>query len=161
MPTHDDDGKILPHEQNDARERLEIEIVTQYSKKKKSDDVKCLTRYLNDTFNYAFGYPDYPPWTIDGLEDRLESICELICPSDKNLHSIEEISHCTLSIAQVPKQLLPRQSIAQQNIFVKVSYAFSKAKQIFSKLYNQRYSWSYSNCIWLSNSYSLLDEHQN
>ncbi|CAF1008546.1 unnamed protein product [Adineta ricciae] len=161
VPTHDDEGKILPNERNDARERLETEIVTQYSKKKKSDDVKCLTRYLNDTFSYAFGYPDYPPWTIDDLEVRLESICELICPSDKNLHSIEEISQCTLSIAQVPKQLPPRQSIAQQNIFVKASYAFSEAKQIFFKLHNQRYSWSYGDCIWLSNSYSLLDEHQN
>ncbi|UJR08195.1 hypothetical protein I4U23_012468 [Adineta vaga] len=124
VPEHDNDNNTLPHQQDEARLSLDNKIAR--FKKQKLVNIEQIKKYLYDTFNVAFGYPDYQPWSIDDLQIRLESICELLSPSSTDILSIEDISERMLTIsknASVTK--LSERSSTHQDVFAKASVCIS------------------------------------
>lgn len=116
--------------------------------------------YLIDTFNIGFDYCHYQPWTINSLEVRLESIRELLMPSNPDLLTTENIFQELFSIHHTSAPTFSSEPYAHQDIFEKASKAFYKAKKLFSESSNNRYSWSDGTCTWLSNEYSTINERR-
>jgi hypothetical protein len=119
-----------------------------------------LKTYLTDTFNIGLGYPEYQPWTINDLECRLESIHELISPSNPKIDTIETAFQnlITASTATVPiTPLIPH---VLQDIFEKASYAFQQAKTNFSESNLNQYSWSDGSCTWWDSTQIPINERR-
>jgi hypothetical protein len=122
-------------------------------------DESQLKRYLVDTFNIAFGYPQYQPWTISDLECRLESIRELLSPRNPKLNTTEAIFK---NLASTQNNPLPASSTTinvHQDIFQKVAIAFQEAKRNFSNS-NDQYSWSDGGCTWLDSTQTAMNERR-
>jgi hypothetical protein len=111
-----------------------------------------LKRYLMDTFDRAFGYPHYHPWSINDLKCRLELILRLLIPSEPQLNTIDGIFEELISITD----WLPTPPItfygAQGDAFEKASKAFCQAKKYFLENGKNQYRWSDGRCTWVHNS---------
>jgi hypothetical protein len=119
-----------------------------------------LKKYLIDTFDIGFGYPQYQPWTISDLECRLESIRELLSPRNLKLNTTEAIFKELISTYN---NTMPTSSTAtnvQDDIFQKASIAFQQAKTSFAKSANDQYSWSDGSCTWLDSTQTSMNEHR-
>ena len=117
--------------------------------------------YLTDTFVRAFGYPNQHLWNIGDLKCRLQSIHELIAPSDPMLNSTEAIVKALASVSKVqPPRTIPPND-GRQAAFQKASQAFCQAKANFENNGSQQYEWSEGNCTWQESPHSSIDECRN
>lgn len=111
-----------------------------------------LKNYLFDTFSIAFGYPQQSPWFINDLQCRLESIHELLLPSNSRLDTtnavFEELISVSHSIRDLPAAITTN---APQDPFQKAAMAFQLAKKNFLSLYNHQFFWFDGGCKWLEN----------
>ncbi len=124
-------------------------------------DESQLKRYLVDTFNIAFGYPQYQPWTISDLECRLESIRELLSPRNSKLDTTDAIfkdwvSSCNNTAHSSSSTI----NHVQHDLFQKAAMEFQKAKKNFSNSNNDQYSWSDGGCTWLDNIQTETNERR-
>ena len=122
--------------------------------------VEQLKTYLTDTFNMAFGYPDYQPWTIGDLEYRLESICEILSSTNPMLNTTERIFQELLSITNTRISVPPIATNVYHDIFEKASNAFYEAKKHFLESNGNQYSWSDGGCIWVNNAQTEMNKRQ-
>jgi hypothetical protein len=122
--------------------------------------VEQLKIYLLDTFDIGFGYPEYQPWTIEDLENRLESIFELLLPSITDLVTTEDICKELISIDSTLPPVPSIEIFIHQDIFEKASNAFYEAKKRFLKFNQDQYSWSDGTCTWLNNVSDITNERQ-
>jgi hypothetical protein len=120
-----------------------------------------LKMYLIDTFDRAFGYPHYHPWTINDLECRLKSILQLLKPIEPELNTIDSIFQKLISISDS----LPTPPIAandaQGRAFEKASKAFFQAKKHFLENGQNQYEWSDGGCAWVHSPHSSINERHN
>jgi len=120
-----------------------------------------LKMYLMDTFDRAFGYPHYHPWTINDLECRLKSILQLLKPIESELNTIDSIFQKLISISDS----LPTPPIAandaQGRAFEKASKAFFQAKKHFLENGQNQYGWSDGRCTWVHSPHSSINECRN
>jgi len=121
---------------------------------------KQLKTYLIDTFNIGFGYPQHEPWTIGGLECRLESIHELLSSRNPKLDTTDDIFKELISTYNTAVPVSTVTTNADQDIFQKASIAFQQAKTIFSKFMNDQYSWSDGSCTWLDSAQTSTNERR-
>ncbi|CAF1067890.1 unnamed protein product [Rotaria sp. Silwood1] len=109
----------LPHQQ--ARDKLNDMIKGAVNSTSLQNQLKM---YLMDTFDCAFGYPNYHPWTINDLECRLESIHQLLVLNVPELTTVSAIFQQLASISDS----LPTPPItindAQRDAFEKAAKAF-------------------------------------
>lgn len=122
-------------------------------------DESQLKRYLVDTFNIGFGYPQYQPWTIRDLECRLESIRELLSPRNPRLNTTEVIFKQLASALKTPLPASSTTTNVHQDIFQKAAIAFQEAKRKFSNSDDQ-YSWSDGSCTWLDSTQTAMNERR-
>ncbi len=113
-----------------------------------------------DAFDTGFDCRDYEPSTINSLERRLESIQELLLPSNPNLMTTEAIFQELFSICNTPAPVLSMGTSIHQDIFEKASNAFYEAKKVFLETNPNQYSWSEGTCTWLNNAYSTNNERR-
>lgn len=158
-PRHDN-GE-LPHQQ--AHDKLNDMIksaVESTSMNRQISLEKQLQRYLKETFNRAFGYPHYHPWTINDLKCRLESILELLKPSELKLNTIDAIFQGLMSISNSLPTAPVTTNNAQQDAFEKASKAICQAKKHFLADRQDRYEWSDGRCTWVHSLHSLINEYR-
>jgi hypothetical protein len=117
--------------------------------------------YLMDTFDRAFGYPHHYPWTISDLKCRLESILDLLIPTESKPDTIDAIFEELISISDS----LPTPPItandAHRNAFEKASKAFCQAKKHFLESGQNQYGWSDGHCAWVHSPHSSINECRN
>jgi hypothetical protein len=123
-------------------------------------EVDQLRNYLIDTFDRGFGYPHYHLWTINDLECRLESIRELLLPSDPNLNTIDAIFQQLVSISDLAPPISVVANSVQQGAFQKASEAFCQAKKYFLEDRRNQYSWSDGYCTWVAGPLSSVNEYR-
>ncbi len=121
---------------------------------------KQLKTYLIDTLNIGFGYPQHEPWTIVGLECRLESIHELLSSRNPKLDTTDAIFKELISTYNTAVPVSTVTTNADQDIFQKASIAFQQAKTNFSKFMNDQYSWSDGSCTWLDSAQTSTNERR-
>ena len=122
-----------------------------------------LQSYLMDTFNMAFGYPDYQPWTISGLVCRLESIHELLSP--RNVELVGP-NHVFKDLMSTDTDALPAEddpSDAGLDLFQIASRVFRRGKASFLAKFNDQwheYSWLDVGCKRLDSAQTLKNEYR-
>ena len=153
-PRHENDE--LPHQQ--ARDKLNDMIKSTTNSTSLEEQLQI---YLIDTFDCAFGYPNYHPWTINDLICRLESISQLLTPTTSELTTISGIFQELASISNS----LPTPTItmngAQRNAFEQASKAFCQAKNYFLQDGPNQYEWSDGYCTWVYSPHSSINECHN
>jgi hypothetical protein len=122
--------------------------------------VDQLKTYLTDTFNKAFGYPDYQPWTIGELEYRLESICEILSSTNPMLNTTERIFQELLSTMNTIIPIPLSATDVFHDIFEKASNAFYEAKNHFVVSNGNQYSWSDGGCTWVNTAETAMNARQ-
>jgi hypothetical protein len=154
VPRHENDE--MPHQQ--ARDKLNDMIKSTTDSTSLEEQLKI---YLIDTFDCAFGYPKYHPWTINDLKCRLESISQLLMPNTQEPTTISGIFQELASISNS----LPVPTItingAQRNAFEQASKAFCQAKNYFLQDGQNQYEWSDGNCTWVYSPHSSINECRN
>jgi hypothetical protein len=123
-------------------------------------DESQLKRYLVDTFNIGFGYPEYQPWTINDLECRLEAIRELLSPRNRTLTTTDAIVKDLASAHNIPLPTTSTTTNIHQDIFEKAAIAFQKGKTNFSNSSNDQYLWSDGGCRWLDSTQTAMKERR-
>lgn len=123
-------------------------------------EAKQLKTYLIDTFNIGFGYPEHEPWTISGLECRLESIRELLLSRDSKLVTTDDIFKNLISTFNTTERVASTITNINQDIFQKASIAFQEAKRNFAESMNDQYKWSDGSCTWIDSAQTLMNECQ-
>lgn len=122
-----------------------------------SSKINQLKTYLIDTFNHAFGYPDYEPWTIQDLECRFKSIRELLEPTNAKLNTIEDIFRSLSSAGQSFQYLSTND---QLNAIQKAAHAFTQVKTDFININKNQYEWFYRTCTWLNTAQHFMNEYR-
>ncbi len=122
-------------------------------------DESQLKRYLVDTFNIGFGYPEYQPWTISDLECRLGAIHELLLPRDRKLNTTDAIFNDLASVHNTPLPASSTTTNVHQDIFQRAAIAFQEAKTKFFDS-NDKYSWSDGGCTWLDSTQTAMNERR-
>ncbi|CAF4705391.1 unnamed protein product [Rotaria socialis] len=152
IPQHH--GNILPHHLLEIHSRIDRKISNAVDFTNRNQ----LKTYVIDTFNRAFGFPNYEPWTIEELDCRIESILELLISSDSKRNTIENIFQDLLHLATLPKLM----STASDHppAIQKAADAFAQAKQEFYKSNQDRYVWYDGYCTWLHNKQNSVDEYR-
>lgn len=119
---------------------------------------KQLRKYLNDTFDRAFGYHEYHPWTINNLKCRLESILRLLTPNEPKLITMGDIFKELISI-QNSSSTTPVVAYGdERDIFEKASEAFCQAKKYLLQDMNNQFQWTNGNCIWIRSQNSSISK---
>ena len=114
---------------------------------------------LIDTFNRAFGYPDYRPWTLLDLQVRLEMIHELISPSNPKDRSVSTIFDDLRSIPDTKSVVKnPALNDLRSRALDRAADAFCKAKRMFVETDPDHLDWSNKNCVWMDSSDGLMRE---
>jgi hypothetical protein len=117
--------------------------------------------YLTDTFVRAFGYPHHHLWTVGDLTCRLESIRELVSPTDPKLDSTDSIVQALISIPDVPPIEVSVPNGGRQAAFQKASRALCQAKESLTNGTGNSYEWSDGSCTWQESPHSSIDECRN
>ncbi|CAF1502161.1 unnamed protein product [Rotaria magnacalcarata] len=152
IPQHHEN--ILPHRLPEVLDRIDEKILNAID----FTNGNQLKTYLIDTFNRAFGFPNYEPWTIEELDCRIESILELLVSSDSKRNTIEDIFQDLLDLTTSPKLM----STASDHppAIQKAADAFARVKQKFLKSNEDRYVWHDGYCTWLINKQNSVDEYR-
>ncbi|CAF5217159.1 unnamed protein product, partial [Rotaria magnacalcarata] len=116
-----------------------------------------LKTYLIDTFNRAFGFPEYEPWTIDDLECRIKCISQLFTPSDSNLNTIGDIFRSLIPLTTSSKLISTSDHPAA---IQKAANAFTQVKQELLNSNPDQYSWFDGNCTWLNTAQHPMNEYR-
>jgi len=119
-----------------------------------------LKTYLIDTFDIGFGYPQYQPSTISGLECRLESIRELLLSRNVKLDATDAIFQELLATSTITAPTAAFTPDIHQDIFQRASNAFQKAKTSFSEFNLNKYSWADGGCAWFDDTQTLTNERR-
>ncbi|CAF4297795.1 unnamed protein product [Rotaria socialis] len=151
IPQHRE--KILPHLKPEVHDKLD----RKFSNVANIANGNQLKTYLIDTFNRAFGFPEYEPWTIEDLECRIKCISQLFTPSHSNLNTVGDIFRnlipLTTSFKMIPTNDHPA---AIQN----AANAFTQVKQEFLNSNSDQYSWFDGNCTWLNTAQHPMNEYR-
>ncbi|CAF3736525.1 unnamed protein product [Rotaria sordida] len=160
IPQHD--TNVLPHQQLEVHEKISQKIsrAIQFANANRSVKLEFdqLKTYLIDTFNRAFGFPEYEPWTIDDLECRIKSIWELLISDDSKLNTIEDIFQNLFRLT-TSSQLIGT-SAYHPTAIQKAADAFSQVKQEFLKSHANQYMWFDGNCTWLNSAQHSMNEYR-
>ncbi|CAF3619215.1 unnamed protein product [Rotaria sordida] len=160
IPQHD--TNVLPHQQLEVHEKISQKISRAIQSANANRSVKLefdqLKTYLIDTFNRAFGFPEYEPWTIDDLECRIKSIWELLISDDSKLNTIEDIFQNLFRLT-TSSQLIGT-SAYHPTAIQKAADAFSQVKQEFLKSHANQYMWFDGNCTWLNSAQHSMNEYR-
>lgn len=133
------------------------------SQRRPNIEIQQLRAYLMDTFNMAFGYPDYPPWTVSDLACRLESIHELLVPRNSNLIERSDVFQDLLSTHADPLPADDDRLDADSDLFRKASRVFQLGKAGYltqSTDPRHQYSWSDLACKWLDSTQTPSNERR-
>ncbi|UJR16960.1 hypothetical protein I4U23_003858 [Adineta vaga] len=157
-PRHD--NGVLPHQHTrDQLDRIISHVAKSINMTEAISLEEQLKRYLMNTFDRAFGFPSYHPWTIDDLECRLKSILQLLIPTEPKLNTIESIFQELALISNTSSST--NVDNIYRDVFEKTSKAFCQAKQYFIDTEGNQYEWSDGHCGWIYHPQSSINECYN
>lgn len=121
-----------------------------------------MKNYLLDTLDRAFGYPQYPLWSIDDLECRLESIRELLLPRDSKFDTIGSIFKDLVSNYDSTGKASSIVTSNSNDLLQQAAHAVQMGKRSLESLnnVNELYTWSEGNCIWSNEIQSEINEYR-
>ena len=111
----------------------------------------------------AFGYPEYPPWTVSDLACRLESIRELLASRNSKRNESSDVFQDLLSTHKDPLPAGDDQLDADLDLFQKASRVFQRGKAAYLAQSTDRrheYSWSDLACKWLDSTQTPCNERR-
>ncbi|CAF4027885.1 unnamed protein product [Rotaria sp. Silwood1] len=151
IPQHNEN--VLPHQEFEVRDK----IIKKISRAMSSAKIDRLRTYLIDTFNRAFGFPEYEPWTIEDLECRIKSIRELLTSDDSKLNSIESIFQNLLRLTASHKFI---EKSTHPAAIQKAADTFTQVKKKFSDSHSDKFMWFDGNCTWLNSAQHPMNEYR-
>ena len=111
----------------------------------------------------AFGYPQYPLWSIDDLECRLESIRELLLPRDPKFDTIGSVFKDLVSSNDSTRNPLSMPASNSDDLLQEAARGFQIGKRSVENLnnVNELFTWSEGDCIWSNDIQTAANERRN